>query len=296
MKIGVTLNTVVGTVTTFCLLALAGQHAQAGTLYNGWNYSIDSFNDGTEGWLTGSKSKFEFYGIAHKQVKDKVYFAINSNLSLNGYAEANALNGKISYGDLLFNFTNPSSFDKGNGKLYGVRFDATNDTRFATASGQQAPKLGLYKDVKATSVTTVNDGYSSLQQHTNVVQNWMGGKDSYGDLPAGTTYFDSNKAAQNVMASGNFLSSISQVTDFSKLGLDFGHFGATGTYTFGFSVDKKYLPSGDFIASLFAECGNDGIALKGNLKDVPEPSMLIGLSMVGLLAAKGRLRRRELKA
>lgn len=290
MKIGTALKTAFGTAATLCILAISGQQAQAGTLHNGWNYSIDSFKDGTEANTIGDKSKFEFYGMAYKQTRDKVYFAINSNLSLDGYQHSNAQNGKISYGDLFLNFANPTNFNQANGKLLGVRFDGTNDTRFNNA----APALGLYGNVKATSVTSKNSGYSSLQQHTNTVKN-LKGSASYGDLAADTSYFDSSKAANTSMASGSFLGAIEKIADFSKLGLDFGHFSAKGTYTFGFSIDKKLLPNGSFVASLFAECGNDGVALVGDLKDVPEPSMMAGFATLGLLAAT-RLRRRQLSA
>lgn len=281
-------------------LALGTQQAQAGTLHQGWTYSIDSFKDGTEANVIGEKSDFEFYGMAFTQTRDMVYFAINSNLSPDGYASNGTLNGKISYGDLLLNFTNLSSFNQANGSLYGVRFDDQNDTRFVTGSGKNQktvdPSVGLYQNVKAASVTTKNSGYGSLQQHTNTVNNKLKGSASYGDMAANTSYFDNSKAAFTSMAAGSFLGAIEEVADFSKLGLDFGHFQAKGAYTFGFSVDKKYLPTGKFIASLFAECGNDGMVLMGELKDVPEPSMMIGLATIGLLTAGGFNRRRTAKA
>lgn len=296
--IGIRSKAVLSTAAALCTLAVAGQ-AEAGTLHNGWHYSIDSFKDGTEGNVIGAQSKFEFYGMAYKQTRDQVYFAINSNLSPQGYNQSGALNNKISYGDMFLNFANPSRFDSANGKLYGVRFDSTNDTRFTTVNGKKkvetAPGLGLYQNVAATSVATKNSGYGSLQQHTDTVKT-LKGKASYGDLEANTNYFDSSKAAYTSMASGSFLSAITQIADFSKLGVDFAHFQAKGTYTFGFSVDKKYLPNGSFVANLFAECGNDGVALTGELTDVPEPSMMIGLATIGLLAAGSRLRRREANA
>lgn len=285
--------------TTAIFFTLLATQAQAGTLHKGWNYSIDSFKDGTEGNTIGEKSKFEFYGMAFTQTRDKVYFAINSNLSLNGFQDKNAQNGKISYGDLFLNFANPSNFNQANGKLYGVRFDNQNDTRFVTGSGKNQktvnPGLGLYQNVSATSVTSKNSGYSSLQSHTDTVNKQLKGNASYGDLAANTSYFDNSKAALTSMASGSFLGAIEQVADFSKLGLDFGHFQAKGAYTFGFSVDKKYLPNGSFVANLFAECGNDGMVLAGELKDVPEPSIMMGLATIGLLTA-GLGRRRMVKA
>lgn len=301
MKICTTLKTTLSTAATLCILALSAQQAQAGTLHQGWNYSIDSSNDGTENRTVGDKSKFEFYGMAYTQTRDKVYFAINSNLSLDGYQNNSALNGKISYGDLFLNFANPTSFNQANGDLYGIRFDDENDTRFVTGSGKKQktvnPGVGLYQNVSATSVTSKNAGYNSLQQHTDTVKQ-LKGNASYGDLAANTSYLDSTKSALTSMASGSFLGTIEQVADFSKLGLDldFGHFQAKGAYTFGFSVDKKYLPNGNFVANLFAECGNDGMILTGELKDVPEPSTMLGLATIGLLASVGVGRRRVVKA
>lgn len=295
----VIIKTAFRTAAALCVLALSGQQAQAGTLHNGWNYSIDSFKDGTENRVIGDKSQFEFYGMAYTQTRDKVVFAINSNLSPEGYKHDSALNGKISYGDMFLNFANPKNFNSANGSLYGIRFDDQNDTRFVTGTGKKQkvtnPGVGLYEKVSTTSVATKNSGYSSLNQHTATVNNVLKGQASYGDMASDTSYFDNTKAAATSMASGNFLGAIAKVADFSKLGLDFGHFQAKGTYTFGFSVDKKYLPNGSFIANLFAECGNDGMVLSGDLKDIPEPSMMIGLATIGLLTAGGRLRRRELK-
>lgn len=294
MKIAQSLKLCLGTVTMLGLLA-TGQQAQAGVFHNGWTYSIDSFRDGTEGNIIGENSDFEFYGMAYRETRNKVYFAFNSNLSLDGYDASSALNKKISYGDLFLNFANPASFNQANGNLYGIRFDGTNDSRFVTGSGKQrkeiAPTLGLYNQVSTTSVTSRNQGYGSLQSHTNTVKN-LKGSASYGDLAANTTYFDNSKAALTSMSAGNFLGAISTITNFNKLNLDFDHFKTKGNYTFGFSVDRKLLPNGNFIANLFAECGNDGIALSGSLKDVPEPSVLAGLATVGLLAA-ARYRRRH---
>jgi hypothetical protein len=86
------------------------------------------------------------------------------------------------------------------------------------------------------------------------------------------------------------------LSDTSDMGLDFQHFGATGDHTFAFSIDRSMLPNSSFIANLFAECGNDGVALNGEVKDVPEPSALGGLTFLGLVVGANRLRRRKDKA
>jgi hypothetical protein len=277
-----TLKALLGTIAVAGTLAVSTQQAQAGTLHNGWNYSIDSSRDGTEGGTIGQNSKFEFYGMAFKQMGSKVYFAFNSNLSKDGYVDRGAAGGNISYGDLMIDFTGKGNLTKANGNLYGVDFVNSNDSL-----GQQ----GLYSNVTAKSVTTVNAGYGTTNSHTSTVNNRLGGSASYGEMAANTSYIDGDKAALNIIDKGTRTGGITHISDFSGLGLDFGHFNATGTQTFGFSIDKSLLPKGSFVASLFAECGNDGMILTG--ETVPEPSALVGLAAVGVMAGAHQLRKRR---
>ncbi|NEQ96368.1 MAG: PEP-CTERM sorting domain-containing protein [Cyanothece sp. SIO2G6] len=261
-----------------------GQVAWAGTLYEGWNYSIDSFNDGTEGRRIGENSAFEFYGLATKTTRDKVYFAVNSNLSLDGHRSRRALNGSISYGDLFLNFANLDSVQAANGDLHAIRFNETNDTTYES---------GLYANVTGIGLMTQNSGYSNLVRHRNAV-NSFGGEASFGDLDAETAYFNHDNGQATSLnntaygytniGSGDRQGNVVMADNLGEMGLDFGHFGATGDYTFGFSVDRDLLPDGDFIAHLFAECDNDGVALAGTT-DVPEPSTALGLAVLGLLGA-----------
>jgi hypothetical protein len=272
-----TLKMLLGAVAIAGTLALTGQQAQAGTMHNGWNYSIDSFNDGTEGSKVGKNSKFEFYGMAFKQTADKVIFAFNSNLAKTGYAFGRAAGGNIGYGDLMLDFTGKGNLKTANGGLQAVHF-ASNDMNRA---------VGLYDGVTAKSVSTANSGYYSTNYHTSTVNN-LKGKASYGDMASNTTYFNGNEAALNVINTGTYKGGVTQISDFTSLGLDFGHFKATGTQTFGFSIDKSLLPKGSFVASLFAECGNDGMVLTGK---IPEPSTLVGLAAVGLMVGASQLRK-----
>ncbi|NJR38210.1 MAG: PEP-CTERM sorting domain-containing protein [Leptolyngbyaceae cyanobacterium CSU_1_4] len=274
------LKTLLSAVAIAGTLAITGQQAQAGTMHNGWNYSIDSFNDGTEGNKIGKKSKFEFYGMAFKQTADKVIFAFNSNLAKTGYASAHAAGGNIGYGDLMLDFTGKGNLKTANGGLQAVHF-APNDMNRT---------VGLYDGVTAKSVSTANSGYYSTDYHTSRVNNVLKGKASYGDMASNTTYFNGKEAALNVINTGTYKGSVTEVSDFTSLGLDFGHFKAAGTHTFGFSIDKSLLPKGSFVASLFAECGNDGVVLTGK---IPEPSTLIGLATVGLMVGGSQLRKRR---
>lgn len=65
-----------------------------------------------------------------------------------------------------------------------------------------------------------------------------------------------------------------------------------GSKTFGFSFKKTADMAGDFIASLFFECTNDGIGIDGKVSEtkVPEPSTLGAIGLVGLLAAARKRR------
>ncbi|MEM9212943.1 MAG: PEP-CTERM sorting domain-containing protein [Cyanobacteria bacterium P01_F01_bin.150] len=274
-----------GLITSF--VTGLGQAAWAGTLHNGWNYSIDSFNDGTQAGRVGDTSAYEFYGMAMKKTKDKVYFAVNSNLSIDGEASNGAKNGTIAFGDLFLNFGDSSSVSAENGNLYGIRFSDAND------SSEYGIGLGLYSDVTGVGLMRKNNGYSNLKSHRNKVNKKYGGHASFGDLNAKTAYFNHNsgkklnKSAYGYtnIKSGNFLGGVEMVSNLSNLGLDFGHFGARGTETIGFSVDRSVLPDTSFIAHLFAECNNDGIVLAGDLAHVPEPSAMLSLALFGLAGA-----------
>jgi hypothetical protein len=287
-----------GTAATLCLLAVTGQSAQAGSMYNGWNYSIDSFNDGYSMGVTGSDSDFEFFGMAVRETADRLVFAFNSNLAFdaatpenNGSASRHANDGRINYGDLFLNFTG-ENFDNANGDLFAIHFDATNDS--------DVRQLGLYSDVTAVSRTGENSGFRSINHHRNTV-----GRNnvSYGDLDAyasdfenNSTYFRNGSRALTNIQRGTFVSDLAFLSEneLGDMGLDFGNFDATGNYTFGFSVARSDMPTGNFIANLFAECSNDGIALNGETtEDVPEPSILGGLVLAGMLAGGSKLRRRK---
>jgi len=100
-----------------------------------------------------------------------------------------------------------------------------------------------------------------------------------------------------VIQSGRFLGDIDLLdgTQLSNAGLDFSHFEANDSHTFGFRFDRALLSrnGGSFVSHLFLECGNDGVALKGDLESVPEPSGLAGIAGIGLTFAGMALRRRQ---
>jgi hypothetical protein len=270
--------TILGTVAaTATAIGIAAPQANAGSLTGGWNYAIDSFNDGYNSGTIGQDSAYEFYGMAIKEEADKVYVALNSNLALGGRAHSSADNGFISYGDLLFNFTSNNLNRASNqNSLFAIRFDGKNDAGVSST--------GVYSSVKAKSVTNKNSGFDSLSAHDNKVSK-KGGSASMADLSQSDDYFKDKTL--NVIKSGTKVGDIKYINDFSKLNLDFGQFGATGSQTLGFSFDKALLPNGDYLAHLLAECANDGMAISGKFtgnsggsEDVPEP-------ITGLIAAAG---------
>jgi len=275
-------------VAIFCaLFAIQQQKATAATLSNGWNYAIDSFNDGVTGTQIGGE--FEFYGIAIKETSDTAFIAINSNLSLAGYADPLAQRGNINYGDLFFNFSG-QNFNTANahGSLFGIRFAAGNDSGVATT--------GVYTDVTAKNVTKTNSGFTNLNQYNTLVAA-QGGTPSMGDLAATDPYFEQtgNWTVLNSIATGTKVGEINFLTPatLSALGLNFTQFNAVGSQTIGFSFNKSSMPSGNYIANFFAECANDAIAIQGSFEAVPEPSTwlgtLVGLSFLGIGAAKRKI-------
>lgn len=245
--------------------------ASAAALHQGWNYAIDSFNDGYEGGTIGRNSAYEMYGIATTQRNGKIYMALNGNMLITGAPATGAVDGNIGWGDLLLNFTG-NSLNAASGNLFAIRFADTND------SG--VPTVGVWGNVVAQSVTGVNNGFTSQNAYVSAVQA-VGGTPTMADLSATDPYLNPSGAILNSIGSGTKLGDIQSLsaTDLSNLGLDFGHFNATGSQTIGFSFDESLVPTGDFLATIFAECGNDGMAIQAAA--VPEPTTMAGLALAG---------------
>ena len=282
------------------IIASQPQKARAATLYNGWNYAIDSFNDGVTGGQVGGGA-FEFYGMAFQETAEKIFVALNTNLSLAGFEHGGAQGGSISYGDLFLNFSG-LKFNEAStiGNLFAVRFAEGNDSGAETT--------GVYSNVIAKSVAETNSGYANLNEYNAHIKS-RGGRPSTGDLSATDSYFEQTGdwTVLNVIDSGEKVGDISFLTTaaLNVMGLDFAHFKATGSKTIGFSFDKSLMPSGSFIANFFAECANDGIAINGELENddipidgkleaVPEPSSFLGtLVALGLIGARVLAKRKH---
>jgi hypothetical protein len=294
-------NTILGTAAaTVCLMGVTAPQANAGTLHNGWNYAIDSFNDGAEGNIIGVNSAYEMYGMAVKEdtQSNSIFVAINANLPITGDNYSGAADGHIGWGDLIFNFSGQNlQTANASGNLFGIRFTENSDSGVSS--------VGVYDNVTLQNVTSTNSGFKNLTDHRNKVNN-LGGSASMGDLAYNDSYFagqiTGTHTVLNSIQTGNWVGGINLINDFTGLGLDFGNFSATGTHTFGFSFDKSLMPVGEFVAHLFAECANDGMALVGELAvasvpgdgdvSVPEPSSMLGLLALGLTFAGSRSRKK----
>ncbi|NEQ50367.1 MAG: PEP-CTERM sorting domain-containing protein [Leptolyngbya sp. SIO3F4] len=253
--------------------------ANAGTFHQGWTYSIDSLDDGSGG------TAYEIEGLAVKETADYVYISVAGGAALTGIETDAAVDGNIGWGDLLLNFTG-TDLNDANGDLWGVRFAATNDSGVSD--------VGLFRDVTANSVAQINNGYGSLGEY---YRSGYGRDNTLGDIATEASafdYIDSQTPVLSSIDSGTWVGTIDFLSDqdAAMVGLDFTHFniGINQTHTFRF--DRALMPDGDFIASLFLECVNDGVALLSSLtvglgepsQDVPEPSIILGVIGLGVLA------------
>ena len=267
-------------------IGLSGQAAQAGQFHNGWNYAIDSFSDGSGG------SSFEIKGMAIKETKNNVFVALTGGMPLVGVQHNGAEDKNIGWGDLFFNFSGQNFQAASASKsLLGIRFAGTNDSGAAAT--------GVYTGVSAKSVSSINQGYTSLDWYYDA---GFEGPNSQGtDLPDAKAVYNyfypasvatnpqrSNTPLLNVIKTGTKVGEVVALTDLSSV--DFAHFGAVGTHTIGFKFDRSLFGSGNYIANLFLECGNDGIALED--VDVPEPVGLVTFAALGLMGS-GLLRRKQ---
>ncbi|MBE9114321.1 PEP-CTERM sorting domain-containing protein [Lusitaniella coriacea LEGE 07157] len=298
------INKVIGSVAVgVCLLATAGQQAKAGEMYQGWNYSIDSFSDGSGG------SNYEIKGFAVTETADSVYVALTGGTPLTGTDSSDAVDGNIGWGDMFFNFSGKDfASAEAEGNLLGVRFASTNDS--------VVDQVGLFKNVTTKGVAGENAGYTNSHRYYTKSNGKYNQADTmgtdiatadeaysylYGDAVADNPTAN-NTQTRNVINSGNFVGEINLLTDaqLAAQGLDFGNFGANGPQTFGFQLDKSMLggvlPGGinSFMAHVLLECANDGVALAGNIdipvqeQDVPEPAGLLSLGFAGLAFLKSR--------
>ncbi|MFP5273159.1 PEP-CTERM sorting domain-containing protein [Coleofasciculus sp.] len=238
-----------------------------------WQNSEDSPNDGVDGDIIGGKdNRYELYGMSVKETVDSIFVVLNGNMPLTGVEGTGADDRNTGWGDLFINLTDQDFTTASEvGDLFAVRFSPNSD------SG--APKVGLYANVTAKSVTKENNGFGSLEAYNNAVvtRNCIPGlcEPSFGDLPATTTYFDQGQSL-NSIASGEFIADIIYLSDSDLItaGYDLDKF--DGNYNIGFKFDKS------------------GICERDYCESVPEPSTVFGLATVGLIFSSQIRKRRRM--
>ncbi|MEA5573018.1 XDD3 family exosortase-dependent surface protein [Calothrix sp. UHCC 0171] len=294
---------------------LAGQKASFAA---DWMYARDAVGD----YLSSSTARdYDIFGIGIKDDGDNVFVGINSNMSRDGYNVSqricsggqcyNISNGNIGWGDLFFDFSGNREFGTSNDnrQLFGVRFAPGNDSKVG---------LGIYNNVYGVGVQGQNAGYLNFGRHYNSLptqqqkQTTNVGDLAWNDSYWGSryTYSGNREAVPNVIALGDRIGDVELLDSNSLYAAGFGQGLFQGSQLFGFKFSRSLLPSGNFIASLFEECLNDAIALRGRfdvpipkivtppqppvtlppIESVPEPSAIAGLIMVALLGGKRVLR------
>lgn len=281
--------------------------AQAGTMVGGWNYTADNYNDGSGG------EKYNIRGFAIKETDDDIFFAFTGGTDLDGH-DGNS----IGWADLFFNFSPETDFNEmiadygsftNSQKVYDVK-EEYKDSLLAIrfAPNDQGGEFGVYSVDSLKGITQENNGYKTIQHYDN--KGYLKDTNAMGDLSTKAEvkdYFGTNQRILNVVEEGTKIADVTQLgaLDLSDAGLDFTQLsgGTVGDHTLGFKFSKSalegYLPGGisDYMAHVFLECANDGVALAGtfelpeeNDEVVPEPSALLGLSAIGLafLARKRR--------
>jgi hypothetical protein len=297
-------------------------------LANNWQYARDAVGDGLG---SNNSSLYDIFGIGIKDDGNDIWVGVNANLGLEGNNTSQVCsggrcwvvsNGNIGWGDLFFDFSGNREFGTSNDnrQLFGVRFAPGNDSKV---------ELGVYSNVFGVGVQAQNAGFLNFGRHYNTLPTVQQKQTTnVGDLAWNDPYWGSRytyslnrEAVPNVIASGNRIGDVTLLDSNSlyAAGFDSGLF--QGSKLFGFKFSRSLLPSGNFIASLFQECLNDAIALRGHfnipappppppvqppapvepstpivelpptpVQDVPEPSGVIGLLIVSLLGVRKIIR------
>ena len=200
----------------------------------GWRYAIDSWRDGVSGTVLGTA--YEIFGLALQETETEVTIAIAGAMPLTGYPRS-ALNGSISWGDLLLNFTGTPLYEASvQNKLTAVRFALSND------SGVTG--LGVYQDVSAKSVALANAGYATYAAYQKRVAG-LGGTPAYGptcsNVSLDINYFGPTFSL-NVIDTGSFAGPITPLTisQLTARGFDPANFPATAAIH-GFSFPRELL-------------------------------------------------------
>lgn len=246
---------------------MANEQAKAdvNSTYGKWDYSVDAVGDSNDGAI------YDIRAIAVKETPETVYVSISANFPLAGTRNVRATDNQIGWGDLFFDFTN-TSFTEANAanELFAVKFaDGTN-------SG--VTQTGVYREVSAKSVGRDNDGFETFKEYYDAGLERVNtlGSDLV-DRESAQLYYAGEKAnsdvpIRNVVAAGTRVGDVRVLNgaDAELAGVDFSALEATGDELITLAFDRDLLPAGEFVAHVFIECANDGVAIASQLTE-PEP-------------------------
>jgi hypothetical protein len=282
-----------------------------------WTYQKDNWDDGSGG------SMMEIFGMAYRDDAETVTFAINANTKLKGeserlpgWAQDKVKDGNIGWGDLFLNLNPNQNINQSiaSGEAIAIRFAGTNDSgvdgnvnTYSSTPGE----TGVYGGISAKSVAGSNAGYSSLSKYEGQMYNSQD-QNKYGDNRLDKNYFGDSSTKNVINTYTGRLGDINLIDDIGSLGLDWtGQIGDEGENTIAFSFDRSLLGENqvDWIAHAFLECLNDGIGMFGSFEaipapppevtppigdvEVPEPSALAALALVGLGLAGSHLKKQD---
>lgn len=279
-------KSILATASIAALAAFSATPASAFSLGSDWNYTIDSFKDGTNAdSKVGSVSAYEIYGMAMRNSGGRISIAFNSNLGVGGYSSSGATNNNIAWGDILFNFSGKDlQTASASSQLYGLHFATGND---AGVTG-----TGIYKNVQGASVMKDNNGYKTVGGYQDAVpgkktSTGESGVVGYGDMTnsEAKTYLtgstDGSNEVVNVIKTGTKVGDIAALgaDELLSLGSAFKTLG--GSQVFGFSFAETLLPKGSMVASALLECMNDAVIANVNIptttnsQATPEPLTML---------------------
>jgi hypothetical protein len=251
---------------------------------NSWRYIADQKDDSADLYRrTSNYRSFDIRGMGFRDDGQDLWFGISSNMNERGHSTIQGtVNGyavpdwNIGWGDMLFDFSGRNNFRQAslNRELFGIKFTPFNDSPVAT---------GVYRNVKGLGVQDQNAGYGNFGRLNNDLNNRpmnvgeLAWNDPYWGVYSDAKYGYRTDPIANVIDSGAIRIGDVQFLDYSALYANgfsrspsnFEH----GKFLFGFKFSKSLFPNGDFIASLFQECLNDAISMRGALSFTAPPTI-----------------------
>jgi len=229
---GPVMNGTVLFIATECLndsMALVVDSSKADA--KGWQYSVDSSVDAVDGGvLSGGMN--EMYGMAFRETQTGVWIVLNANMPLAGKPFPTAQGGSITWGDLMINMTGSNFVNANNARaLYAIRFAEANDS-----NGQY---VGLYKNVYARSVTSINSGFLSWQSYYNYCVS-KGVTPTLGELGSAQTYYDPGISC-NEIDTGALVGAIQLLTQAQVAALGYDTTRFPGSQTIAIYYEKKLI-------------------------------------------------------